>query len=548
MLLFLLFRKVDYTFKIEYNIIEKVYNLNILNADRRGVKMKQKVVLLPLDERPCNYVFPQMIFKETDIEVVTCDRLLLGRKKTPAELEAVDDFLRKETKDAFGLVVSIDMLLYGGIVPSRLHYKKEVDLIARIQILKEIKKANPKIKIFAFDLIMRCPQSSFSEEEPDYYAICGREIFLSGFYKDHLDQGIATDEEKQLLEEVMKKIKPEYLDDYLNRRKINSKLNLESLKLVEDGTIDFLIYPQDDASEFGYTAKDQTIVRKKIDEGNLGFQVYMYPDADGVTNVLLSRMLLLVKGIRPLVYIRYLAPTAAVQIPCLEDRYLDISIRYQILASGAIVATSASEADIILLVNSSGDKMGVDPAIYFNPTRGTTVLRNLIEGLEFVEYCIDELNKPVMIADVTYLNGSDLELISLLNKKNLLYKLSSYAGWNTAGNTLGTVIPHGITTMLYGKTQSYYDFMTLRYLEDAMYCSIVRFRVTNRDLPSMGLHYFNSGGVEGIVSQIVEKEIIKEASHYLSTMDNRYIIKRCYMPWARMFEVGLDVEYRVIEE
>lgn len=505
--------------------------------------MKKKVVLLPLDERPCNYVFPQKIFKETDINVITCDSSILGRKKTPANLKAIDDFLIKETKDAFGLVISIDMLLYGGIVPSRLHHQSEMELVKRIDIIREIKRNNPEIKIFAFDLIMRCPQYSFSEEEPDYYEICGLEIFQSGYIQNRIELGLATSEEKAQLEKVMEKIKPEYLDDYLGRRALNIKLNLKSLELVKEGIIDFLIYPQDDASEFGYTAKDQTVIRTKIEEESLAFQIYMYPDADGVTNVLLSRMLLQTKGIRPLVYIRYLSPAAPAQIPFLEDRYLDVSVRYQILASGALVATSASEADIILIVSSSGDKMENDPSKYKHPGRGITVLRNLVDGLEFAEYCINTLNKPVMIADVSYLNGSDLELISLLNKRNLLFKLASYAGWNTAGNTLGTTIPHGITTMLYGKTKSYYDFMTLRYLEDAMYCSIVRSRVKDRDLPCLGLHYFNAGATDGVVSEIVKKEIIQEASHYLSNLNGRYIIHRCYMPWARMFEVGLDVEY-----
>ncbi|MFA7435962.1 MAG: DUF4127 family protein, partial [Bacilli bacterium] len=132
--------------------------------------MKQKVVLLPLDERPCNYEFGRKIFKETDIDIVTCDLSILGKKKIPANLKAIDEFLSKETLDAYGLVVSMDMLLYGGIVPSRLHVKNEAELINRIQILREIKKNNPKIKIFAFDLIMRCPQYSSDDEEPDYYA------------------------------------------------------------------------------------------------------------------------------------------------------------------------------------------------------------------------------------------------------------------------------------------------------------------------------------------------------------------------------------------
>lgn len=510
--------------------------------------MKQKVVLLPLDERPCNYEFGRKIFKETDIDIVTCDLSILGKKKIPANLKAIDEFLSKETLDAYGLVVSMDMLLYGGIVPSRLHVKNEAELINRIQILREIKKNNPKIKIFAFDLIMRCPQYSSDDEEPDYYAICGREIFLTGYLENKIELGINTLEDETLLESVKGKIKPEFLDDFLARRNINLKLNLESLGLVEEGVIDFLIFPQDDASEFGYTAKDQQVIRKQIEEKNLAFKVYMYPDADGVTNVLLSRMLLQVKQIRPLVYIHYISPVASMQIPCLEDRYLDVSVRYQILASGALPITSVSEADIVLLVASSGDKMETGPNKYNNPGRGIKVLRNLIEGIEFLEYCIDVLNKPVMVADISYLNGADLELISMLNKKDLLFKIASYAGWNTAANTLGTTIPHGIVTSLYGKTKSYYDFMTLRYLEDAMYCSIVRADVTENDLPGLGLNYFNAKETDGVVSKIVQNKIIEKASYYLSRLNDHYIIHRCYMPWARMFEVGLEVEYKVLEE
>ena len=409
--------------------------------------------------------------------------------------------------------------------------------------MRQIKKINPKIKIFAFDLIMRCPQYSSSDEEPDYYEVCGREIFLSGYIQNRIELGVATEEEKNRLPGILEKIKPEYLEDFLHRRGLNLKLNLTSLDLIKENIIDFLIFPQDDASEFGYTAKDQTVIRKDITENHLDFQVYMYPDADGVTNVLLSRMLLQEKRIRPLIYVRYLSPASPLQIPCLEDRYLDVSVRYQILASGALVATSASEADIVLLVASGGDKMETGPDKQTNPGRTITVLRNLVDGLEYAEYCINTLKKPVMIADIAYLNGADLELVALLNKRGLLFELASYAGWNTAANSLGTCIPHGIVTMLYGKTKSYYDFMVLRYLEDAMYCSIVRSLVTNKYLAERGFHYFYVGETDGEISQIVKEEIIKHAQIYLSEMTDKFRINRCYMPWARMFEVGLDVEF-----
>ena len=104
--------------------------------------MKTKIVLLPLDKRPCNFLFPEKLFSHDDIEIVTPNRL--GDKKIPADLEAIDEFLIKECKDATGLVISLDMLLYGGLVPSRIHLESEAKLKERLRVLSDIRKANPR--------------------------------------------------------------------------------------------------------------------------------------------------------------------------------------------------------------------------------------------------------------------------------------------------------------------------------------------------------------------------------------------------------------------
>ena len=90
------------------------------------------------------------------------------------------EFLQRECSDAYGLILSVDALLYGGIVPSRLHGLSEEQLTERLSVIEELKRKNPDLKIYAFALLMRCPSYSSSDEEPDYYAECGREIFLTG--------------------------------------------------------------------------------------------------------------------------------------------------------------------------------------------------------------------------------------------------------------------------------------------------------------------------------------------------------------------------------
>ena len=114
----------------------------------------KKIVLLPLDERPCNYEFPYQIFNNENYEIIRPDLSILGDKKRPGNLEEIMEFLLEKTASADGLVISIDILLYGGIVKSRLNYDND-EKIKRLNILKEIKKNNSKIKIYAYHLIMR---------------------------------------------------------------------------------------------------------------------------------------------------------------------------------------------------------------------------------------------------------------------------------------------------------------------------------------------------------------------------------------------------------
>ena len=80
------------------------------------------------------------------------------------------------------------MLLYGGLVPSRIHCDTEESLQKRLTVLKDIRKRNPEMVIYGFQLVMRCPNYSSSDEEPDYYGIYGAQIHKAGevLHKDRL--------------------------------------------------------------------------------------------------------------------------------------------------------------------------------------------------------------------------------------------------------------------------------------------------------------------------------------------------------------------------
>lgn len=217
----------------------------------------KKIVYLPLDERPCNYAFAGFLSEENpSFTLIRPDIGILGKKKIPADCEKINAFLAEECKDTDYLIVSTDMLLYGGIVPSRLHHLSEETLTKRLDVLKKAKEDNPSLKIYAFSLIMRCPSYSSADEEPDYYEECGREIFLYGQNEHKYSAGIIKKAEYEEKKKTLGAACGKYLDDYLARRKTNLALVKKCLALYEEKIIDKFVIPQDDSSPYGYTAID----------------------------------------------------------------------------------------------------------------------------------------------------------------------------------------------------------------------------------------------------------------------------------------------------
>src|SRR5690554_6062990 len=145
----------------------------------------KKIVYLSLDERPCNYDFPYDLFDDEKFKINRVSLNYMGFKKKPADTNKISEWLLDETKDAYGLVLSIDTLIYGGIVPSRLHHFSIDELKDRLNVIRTIKEHNPNLIIYGFQLIMRCPGYNSDEEEPAYYANYGKDIHRYG-YINHL--------------------------------------------------------------------------------------------------------------------------------------------------------------------------------------------------------------------------------------------------------------------------------------------------------------------------------------------------------------------------
>jgi len=488
-----------------------------------------------------------MLVRDSGYELVLPPREILGLKKRPGNTDAIWSWFTENIKTCDDAVISIDTLLFSGIVPSRLHNESADSLMKMLTSMKEVLAAHPELNVYAFSLIMRNPTYSSSDEEPDYYGTWGSEIHRRGVITHRKELGIASSDEVRELDEINSRLPKEYLDDYLDRRAVNIEVNKKVVELAAEGLFAFTIFPQDDASPYGVTAKDQQLIREKIRRLDIDLNVYMYPDADAAVNTLLARAINHRENKRPLVYVKFASTIGGAVIPDYEDRIVGETLKYHILAAGGLVASSVSESDIILMVNVPGGNMQdrwteIDSGAPLPHTLQYDADRTLIELIEYAGYAVNHLQKNVVFADIAYCNGGDPLLLNLLRQKGLLWKLAGYAGWNTSSNTIGTCLPMGMIYNIFGCTKAHMDFLALRYLEDIGYCSIVRRDIILEDLQALGLDSHKIDGPKGRVAEIAQMRLQRFAEEHLNDGNHKVNISGCNMPWSRMFEVGLNVE------
>lgn len=491
-----------------------------------------KILLIPLDERPCNALFPRFLENET-VQIITPPNKLLGEKRKSAPIKPLQDFILKNIQDCDSAVLSMDMLLYGGLIPSRLHHESKEELQQRLAIIENIKQANTNIKLYAFQCIMRCPQYNSSEEEPDYYEEYGYSIFRKKYLEDKQQREQLTEVE---LEEYKKiQIPSEIIEDYETRRQKNLFMNEQALKYIKEKYIDFYVIPQDDSSPFGYTAIDQKHVLSSIKEERLELQTMVYPGADEVSMSLITRAYNDYYHKQPKIYPFYASILGPTIIPKYEDRPMFESLKSHIRVTGAKMVQSANEADIILAINCPGKIMQES----FDEPKDITYssYRELLTFCYQIKDYIEQ-GKKVALCDSAYSNGGDIELLNFLDQLDVIDKLYAYAGWNTNCNTLGTVLAQ---SQIAKKTPIH--IILYRIIEDAFYQAKVRKQIIDHDLVELNLGYYDFKDQEEVIEQRIAKYLVDNYNQY--QISKKYPISslHVYMPWHRMFEIGLRIQF-----
>lgn len=498
-----------------------------------------KTLFIPLDERPCNYLYPQYIAETSDIELITPSMALLSNKKQAANTNALWTFIFDHIEGVDNVILSMDMMMYGGLIPSRLHYLSAEDVTRFEANLRKLNSLNPTAKIYAYNCIMRCPSYSSSDEEPEYYDQFGYEIFRRKYLQDKQDREGLFEDEQADFTKLEHAVPSDVIADFEARRAFNSQVNLTGAQLVKEKVIDFLVIPQDDSSPFGYTAIDQQKVIAFIEKESLSFDISIYPGADEVGVTLLSRAYNEYKNRKPKIYPFYASTLGPQIVPLYEDRPMNESVTSHVRAAGGIWCDNSSDADFILAINSPGKFM--QEAVKQKQKDLTyNSGRNLADfALRIAEY-IDN-GKSVMVADSAFANGGDLELVSFLDKLQVLDKLASYKGWNTNCNTLGTTLGAGMIADL--SNAATIRNIAYHVLEDVCYQAVVRSQLLDKYFSDAAFGHTNFAEHDVDDAMVFAQQALKSQYARLTAQSLPQDIElTAFSPWRRTFEIGLNLK------
>ena len=282
--------------------------------------MKPVMLLLPMDDRPVNYDYPKYLARLAGYALHLPPREWLGNPWRDSQHFHLVEWLTQEADSADVLIIALDTLGYGGLIPSRTSREAFELILERLAVLKNIKASRPQLPILASSVILRISRANSSEEEKDYWATYGSAMFRLSYLEHKISLGEASSQEQAEKSDLFRHIPGSVYDDYLAGRQRNHQVNLCMIDWLEQGIFDFLLLPQDDTAEYGWNIAEARILQATLHRKNLADKAITYPGADEIGCLLLASAACRQVGFKPKVYPRYSSIHSASLTTSYEDR------------------------------------------------------------------------------------------------------------------------------------------------------------------------------------------------------------------------------------
>jgi hypothetical protein len=225
---------------------------------RRIAIIAPAIAIVPLDDRPCNRLFPQQLASISGCELLLPPRGTLGWFTQPGDCDAVADWLQEYAADR--LVVSLDMLCFGGLVASRTPAVTAKLALERLEVLRQLRRRRPELTIFAFSIVMRLGSTVV-----DAASLAAHQAIQA--YSQLVDRVERLGEEsaRRDLEAAAAQLGPAALYAYVSVRRRNHAVNSQAIGLAADGVIDYLVLAQEDSAPVGIHIPELLALRAQVE-------------------------------------------------------------------------------------------------------------------------------------------------------------------------------------------------------------------------------------------------------------------------------------------
>lgn len=486
--------------------------------------------LLPLDDRPCNLLFPRQLARIAGMTLETPPRHLLGKAYTAGECEKLAGWLVQSRSPL--LFVSSDMLCYGGLIASRAAATSREDALRRVALLEQLHRQGRRLQVLG--TLPRLHLRTSEEQAP---------------YEEELAKWATRPEASP----------PPFADEYRAVRQRNLDVLLRLVELVEQGVVEKLVIGQDDSAPAGLHVEEQARLREEVARRGVGARVVLLSGADELGMDMVAGWLAHRYGVHPTVTVVYDDPQAAHSIPPLESLPLAEMVSEHLKLCGL---REGPRGDVTLMVQTPLDHPFRLPAPSQEP-----------RAHSFVEQVAAQMKKgPVALANLGLVNRMDPYVAEAALSHLPVWKLQGLAGWNTPANALGTVTaqllvrqvaqrlgPAWTPAQRLESASTHAAFLFARMLDDYAYQAVLRTQLypRARQLPLIYDPLLNLHGPLGLEARLWlrewgEKEFAQRwqgrevALPGGGTARLERLGLEVVLPWPRLFEVEARVHLNLL--
>ncbi|MEA4891625.1 MAG: DUF4127 family protein [Peptococcaceae bacterium] len=487
-----------------------------------------RVVLLPLDSRPVNTELPIQLASAGGISVTSPEAAILDQFLTPSQPEPLYEWLKANTGGSDEVVIlHVNQLLFGGLLNSReeVQYRDASDKLLALQDYLLQLPPKPNQKMVLIYILPRLLPSQYDQEmwayEKELTELSQLKHKMSADPEDLSLYSRVYELESAVPQEIRHRYETLYVQAY------NTGLNL--LDWAGQGYADEVLIGLDDSAEYGLNIKVFNDLKSIAAQRGLTKAFFLH-GADELAALAIARHSLELGADSATFHLTWLTPGQEETIfpyeaaPLRQNYAEKVNYLYYGKPEGA-----GSPLEKYIYLNSGQELSAEEMTAAWEAVRNDRRPQGSLAGL----------------ADVAKVNGSWQPFIDAIGVDKVYDYVDAYAGWNTAGNSLGTVIAQLVFeergqsltgTAARESRQAIKALQRLRLLDDYLYQSVVRpeFIQWTKD---QGFNYLVFGDRWQEANEKIQAMMAEAAAPYELFKGFSY---RFRFPWPRYFEIGIQ--------